>query len=277
MSEHMDVLKMRILICFLEMEPGSCTVTGLAKTLGEEKYTVSRAMSALEKEGLLDRSLPRNPRLTEAGTAAARRYGERMDIAINHLIYEGVGDEMAQRDARFLSLYCSEETFQMIRGMEERYRIKHALRSRREFDGAVLCRGLRDGTYSLPFIIYREHVKDNSNISMANQGFEHPCQLVVKRGVGIIRLKAVPVMHPSAADGERRSAKISSLKYADKDRFCDAERGGDFWQFPAEALHFVNVGSDAGRVLHGSVCLRMTNALGSAHMPDSTAIFTILF
>ena len=275
MSGHMDILKMRILICFLEMK--NCTVTTLAKTLGEEKYTISRAMIALGKEGFLDRSLPRNPRLTEAGILAAQKYRERMDIAINHLIYEGVGAEMAQRDARFLSLYCSYETFQIIQGMEERYRIKHVLRNRKKFDGSVLCRELRDGSYSLPFIIYKKHAKENNNISMANDGFEHPCRLIIRRGVGIIRLKAVSVTHPSAADGKKRCAKINSLKYADSDRFCDAERSGDFWQFPAEVLHFVNAGSETGGVFHGSVCLRMTNAMGKMHMPESTAIFTILF
>lgn len=112
---------------------------------------------------------------------------------------------------------------------------------------------------------------------MANDGFEHPCRLIIRRGVGIIRLKAVSVTHPSAADGKKRCAKINSLKYADSDRFCDAERSGDFWQFPAEVLHFVNAGSETGGVFHGSVCLRMTNAMGKMHMPESTAIFTILF
>ena len=32
-----------------------------------------------------------------------------------------------------------------------------------------------------------------SNISMANEGFDHPCELVVRDGVGIVHLRAVMV------------------------------------------------------------------------------------
>ena len=80
---------------------------------------------------------------------------------MNRLIYEDVGAAQAHSDAMFLSLYCSNETFEVILGMEERYRIKYELRGRKSFDGGVLCRNLRDGSYLLPFIVYRENVKDN--------------------------------------------------------------------------------------------------------------------
>lgn len=275
MSDNMEIVKLRILISFLKMSPESCTVTNLAKTLGEEKYTVSRGMIALEKEGLLDRSSPRHPKLTARGIAAAEKYADRMDIAVNHLIYEGVGITEAKQDATYLSLYCSDETFKAIRGMEERYRIKYELRGRRAFDGAVLCCNLRDGSYQLPFIIYRENVKDMQNISMANEGFAHPCELIVKKDTGTIRLRAVPVTR-FLTDGTGIQAKISSLKYYDGEKFCDAEKNGDFMQFPAQALHFVNIGEEPGQVLHGSVCLKMSSSAGSGYMPESTAIFTVL-
>lgn len=277
MPNQIEILKLRILICFLEMSQESCTVTNLSKTLVKEKYAVSRAMMALEKEGLLDRSEVRHPALTPAGSDAAKKYAERMDIAMNHLIYEGVAPQAAQKDARVLSLYCSDEIFEVIRGTEERYRVKHVLRNRKNFDGSVLCRTLRDGSYSLPFILYRENVKNHDNISMANEGFEHPCDLTVQKDLGVIRLKALPVTHSSAADGLKKSAKLSSLKYFDGEHYCDAERNGDFWHIPAEVLHFVNIGNDVGRVLHGSVCLKMSISIGPVHMPESVAIFTILF
>ena len=35
MSESLDVLKLRVLLCFLNEEPKTCTVTGLAGVLGE--------------------------------------------------------------------------------------------------------------------------------------------------------------------------------------------------------------------------------------------------
>lgn len=276
MPDTMDILKLRILICFLKMSPESCTVTNLAKTFAVEKYTVSRAMIHLAEEGLLNRSDSRCPKLTPFGAAEAAKYADRMDIAINHLLYEGVDTDNAQADAMYLTRYCSDNTFRVIQAMEERYRMKYALRNYRTFDGATLCRELRDGSYSLPFIIYRENVKKQENISMANEGFEHPCELSVKRGSGIVRLKSVPVIHGSASSGKKIHGKISSLKYFDGDAFRDAEQNGDFIQFPAESLRFLNIGSDSGRILHGSLCLKMTCTAGLVHMPESTAIFTIL-
>lgn len=59
MSESLDVLKLRVLLCFLNEEPKTCTVTGLSGILGEGKQKVSRMLMALEREGLLDRSDPR--------------------------------------------------------------------------------------------------------------------------------------------------------------------------------------------------------------------------
>lgn len=120
---------------------------------------MSRVFTALEKDGYLNRMDSRHPRLEKLGEQTARKYAERMDIATNHLIYEGVTEAQACNDALYLSMYCSDETFEVIRSMEEQYRMKHLLRTYERFDGTILCNGLRDGQYLLPFIIYRETVK----------------------------------------------------------------------------------------------------------------------
>ena len=89
MSESLDVLKLRVLLCFLNEEQKTCTVTGLSGVLGEGKQKVSRMLMALEREGLLDRSDPRRPCLTEAGRARAAYYEERTNVVLNHLLYVG--------------------------------------------------------------------------------------------------------------------------------------------------------------------------------------------
>lgn len=65
----MNILKVKILLCFLNMRESYLNVTNLAVTLGEEKYAISRAFTALEKAGLLDRSDKRKPVLTSMGQA----------------------------------------------------------------------------------------------------------------------------------------------------------------------------------------------------------------
>lgn len=110
MSEKPDVLRLRVLLSLMKEDSETCTVTGIAKTLGEEKYTVSRILTGLEKEGLLDRSDTRHPTLTEEGRKAAQVYGEKIRITMNHLIYEGVEVENAKSDAYSWALYNTEQT-----------------------------------------------------------------------------------------------------------------------------------------------------------------------
>ena len=69
----------------------------------------------------MNRMDSRHPRLEKLGEQTARKYAERMDIATNHLIYEGVTEAQACNDALYLSMYCSDETFEVIRSMEEQY------------------------------------------------------------------------------------------------------------------------------------------------------------
>lgn len=137
MKDNAEILKLRVLLCFLKLTPADCSVTGIARTLGREKYAISRAVSALEAEGLVDRADIRRPRLTEKGYAEASRYAERFEIALNHLLYEGVDMESARQDAFVWTLYCTDGTMETVRATEKRYRVKYELRGQRQFSGAV--------------------------------------------------------------------------------------------------------------------------------------------
>lgn len=182
MDDNAKIFRLRVLLCFLRFAPSDCTVTAIARTLGEEKYSVSRAFASLEK----------------------------------------------------------------------------------------------DGCYAFPFLIFREHIKSGSNISIANEGFEHPCNLYVKNGVGTMQLRAVPLSAKSQLSGKLMSGKVKNIRYFDSERFVSAELNGQIFSFPADVLQFINVGSDAGQKLHGSVCLQMECSLGLLHMPELTAIFSML-
>lgn len=108
-------------------QPKTCTITGLAGVLGEGKQKVSRMLMALEREGLLDRSDPRRPCLTEAGRARAAYYEERTNVVLNHLLYEGLDIDSALHDAYAWALMSSDEGMALIRSSEQRYRAKYEL------------------------------------------------------------------------------------------------------------------------------------------------------
>lgn len=68
-KDPIDVLKLRVLLAFLNEAPKVCTVTGLAGLLREGKQRISRILMTLEKEGLITREDIRAPRLTAEGRA----------------------------------------------------------------------------------------------------------------------------------------------------------------------------------------------------------------
>lgn len=47
MKDNAEILKLRVLLCFWKLSPADRSVTGIARTLGKEKYAVSRAVSSL--------------------------------------------------------------------------------------------------------------------------------------------------------------------------------------------------------------------------------------
>jgi Mn-dependent DtxR family transcriptional regulator len=275
MAESPGTLRLRVLLCFLQKDK-VCNVMGISRTLKEPKQTISRTLIALEKDGLIDRSNLRNPILTEKGQVRASYYAERMEVMLNHLLYEGVDINSARQDALQWALYSSDKAMETIRATEERYRVKYELRNQKQFSGRQLCRLLKDGVYQFPFLIYREHVKNGTNISMANEGFEHPCTLYVDGGEGLIQLRALSISAKSGSDGNVMSGRAQSMQYFDSGRFIDSEINGNVFSFPADVLNFVNMGNGVGQILHGSCPVKIECSVGLIHMPESTAIFTIL-
>ena len=77
---------------------------------------------------------------------------------------------------------------------ESRMHIKEIFAGRRDCHGGDICNYLSDGSYYFPFIIYREQIKNHNNLSMANRGFENPCEVIVKDHEGLVYL-AVSYTH----------------------------------------------------------------------------------
>lgn len=276
MPESLEILKMRVLICFLNENARICTVTGLATMFGECKQKMHRIFATLEKEGLLNRSNPRSPVLTELGREKAHYYENRINIVLNHLLYEGLDMDNAEHDAYAWALFSSDKGMEIIKSSEQRYRAKYELRKREQFDGTELCKHLHDGEYRLPFLIYKEHMTDGNNLSMSNSGFEHPCILTVTNGEGTIQLRPKEILARSQMTGQEMIGRVRMLMYWDGMTFKNAETVNGMLTFPASTLSFLNIGSGMEQILHGSVCLKMQCSVGTNHMPEATAIFAAM-
>lgn len=276
MNKDLETLKLRVLLCYLNSDDSECTVTGIARILNEEKYKISRTMAMLEKDGYMNRENKRHPFLTEKGYRQAEKYKERMETAQKHLLSEGIDMESARYDAYCWALYCSEKTMDIIRDMNEKNRIKQDMAGKKSFYGNVLCKKLKDGNYTFPFTLHKEEPHEERYFKVLSEGFEQPCVLNVKNGIGLLQLKTSNIIVESQHVHQILRGKIVKLQYYSMGTYIGAEILGDIICIPAEHIQFYAVGTGSNMILQGSICLKMQCACECTYMPEVNAHLTII-
>ena len=183
--------------------------------------------------------------------------------------------QIKENALRALSAGFSDEFMARLAEQEGRMRLKEIFAGRRDFHGGDICNYLKDGSYYFPFIIYREQIKNHNNLSMANKGFENPCELIVKDHEGLVYLAVRTVSAESMSSGKKMEGRVNKMQYLYDGEFRDGGIDGRYVYFPVTALNFIAMGKGRDTMLHGSVCLKMQCSVGDMHMPESAAIFTM--
>lgn len=93
----------------------------IANALGYSKPSVSVAMKQLEENGYIHRDADRFIHLTDKGREIALRIYERHETLRKCFIKMGVSEEIAERDACKIEHDLSEETFDVIRELAQKY------------------------------------------------------------------------------------------------------------------------------------------------------------
>ncbi len=277
MPEKMTVLKARMLIRLLEMEEPQCMVTQLAETFCVAKSTISRTADWCEENNMIKRGEGRSLSLTAHGKQLAETYRQKREAVLSWLLSEGVSGKSAEHDAMLFALSGSSESALLFAKLEEMRRLRERFRNRIILSGKEFCEALKDGSYSVPVIFYKISGSETQclSLSMANEGFEHPGELVVKNGKGLIVLKAKAIEKTSILGGIKVKGTLQTLKYKEGSGFREAGKEGDTFYLPASSLSFLNI--NAKHVVQGCVELKMSCSVGKLHMPESSAIFTIFF
>ena len=109
------------------------------------------------------------------------------------------------------------------------------------------------------------------SLSMANRGFENPCEVIVKDHEGLVYLAVKTVSAQSMSSKNKMEGRIQKLQYLYDGEFRDGGIDGRYVFFPVTALRFISMGKGRDTLLHGSVCLKMQCSVGDMHMPESTA------
>lgn len=276
MPETLTPFQIQLLLYYLEAEPKKRTVTDSARILGTTKWAVTRALDALEKQDVVERQENRKTVLTASGKKLAEKCRGQMKILEQYMQYQDIPPVQIKENAlRALSAGFSDEFMDRLAEQEGRMRLKEIFAGHRNFHGGDICNYLKDGSYYFPFIIYREQIKNHNNLSMANKGFENPCELIVKDHEGLIYLAVKTVSAESMSSGKKMEGRVNKMQYLYDGEFRDGGIDGRYVYFPVTALNFIAMGKGRDTLLHGSVCLKMQCSVGDMHMPESTAIFTM--
>ena len=273
MPETLTPFQIQLLLYYLEAEPKKRTVTDSARILGTTKWAVTRALDALEKQDVVERQENRKTVLTASGKKLAEKCRGQMKILEQYMQYQDIPPVQIKENAlRALSAGFSDEFMARLAEQEGRMRLKEIFAGRRDFHGGDICNYLKDGSYYFPFIIYREQIKNHNNLSMANRGFENPCELIVKDHEGLVYLAVKTVSAESMSSGKKMEGRVNKMQYLYDGEFRDGGIDGRYVYFPVTALNFIAMGKGRDTLLHGSVCLKMQCSVGDMHMPESTAI-----
>lgn len=273
MTDDSEILKYQVLMALYNNAEDEKNVSSISKSLNQKSYKISRLLSALEQENLVDKKIERHPKLTEAGRRKINEYKYKVDTFINHLMYQGVSKENAKKDAFLWALNTSDETIKVLDWANERCRIKNALSEECAFNGDILCRLMRDGDYKFSYVFYKMCSEDGDVLSMANNGFENPCTLSVRDGKGVIKLRIKRVSANSAISGHMMMGEVSKVMYFDETVYKEAVKENDEVLIPANMIQFINLDTGTCQYMNGTVNMKMQCSVGDMHMPESVAMF----
>ncbi len=97
-----------------------CRVTDLAKRFAVTHVTVTRIISRLQNEGLVQTAPYRPITLTIAGTKMAAKSRQRHEIVVDFLQAIGVSASTAAIDAEGIEHHCSSETLSKMKKFVEK-------------------------------------------------------------------------------------------------------------------------------------------------------------
>lgn len=258
----MNRLQMRLLIALLHLNEQDAAVTHLASLFGLAKSSISRSAQDLVEQGYVYKN-ERIIMLTHIGREFALESEARFQRIFQALQQAGIPAEQAVQDSYTLLMAVNPQTADALLSHNP---APYSPDPQRYFHHKA------DGIYPLPFGIYTTQNKGARKLSMANDAFCHPAQLVMQGGRGVIRLTTTSVTHSSAFHSQMMSGALLNMAYLDGNHYHDCLLEANTVCFPAHSLSLLPVENYS--LLIGEVLIKIFPDVDEKHMPVRTALFT---
>jgi DtxR family manganese transport transcriptional regulator len=102
-------------IAHLHEKMGEARASDLAHCFGVSPAAVSKVISRLKRDGLVEARHYRGIFLTDEGRMLAKRVAKRHEIVLQTLLALGVPEEFARSDAEGIEHHCSEATVEAMK------------------------------------------------------------------------------------------------------------------------------------------------------------------
>ena len=262
----------RLLLAFYSSDNMTLKYAEYAREKGMKKYEVSRIGESLSEMGLINRDDPRRLTLTDEGRDIAKDIITRIEIAKDHLSYEGVNNNDIDGIALTWVLHCPYSLFDAIKKIDLHYRTKGYFNKSESLNGAQLARRIEEGFFTLPCMFHKmktDPMTPHTNISMANEAFKRSCEVRIHKGRGYVVLFPVMMSMKRAIENPRIhtakpiAGKPFNLMYWDGNKYVPIQIENDSLKIPIDDFRFVCLGEDiASRVLMGSIEISATCSNG---------------
>ena len=271
MNREMTNVRMRILFSILYNQDKGIVAASIAQSLHISKSTVGRAIEYFkEQKWVRDDKL----KLTVLGEKLVQKYWEQKENLVFWLAEDvGMDRIQAEEEALTLILTLGKKSLKAFMKQIEEKQQNCELCEIEGFCERCIDYLLDDGEYDISFTFYKENPKKYMRVSMANEGFYHPGKLLVKNGIGIVRLESKKIIRNTPIGKGLLTARVNNLSYLQEQQYVDAIHEGNVWKFPVSCMRFTyNKGE---RVLMGSATLKLSSSIGVMYMPESVAIFAM--
>lgn len=127
---------------------------------------------------------------------------------------------------------------------------------------------LEKGNWEVCFAILQMNRGAEMELSMAHRGFERLAVIRHNNRGSWLELTICDMQANSRISGAAMVGHLSSLKYENKGKLCQADIKGGKVRIPLEACAF---GRNSKGNIRGMIPITVTCSVGRAHMPESTA------
>ena len=257
----------RLLLAFYSSDNMTLKYAEYAREKGMKKYEVSRIGESLSEMRLINRDDPRRLTLTDEGRDIAKDIITRIEIAKDHLSYEGVNNNDIDGIAFTWALHCPYSLFDAIEKINQHYKTKSYFNKSEAFNGSQLARKINEGFFILPCMLHKledDPMTPHTNVSMANNAFKRNCEVRVHKGKGYVILFPMMTMNRTTNDPMVHTARTITGKpfnfvYWNGNKYVPVQIENDTLKIPIDDFQFVCLGEDiASRVLMGSIEISAT-------------------